>query len=80
MIDFQSLAFAPWPCPLGTSENSQPHARVIYGWFYSPHQTQSPEGTAEIPFCHVGSWPFQKKFVFIGVHPWLKLPLWHQNS
>src|SRR5580692_4696811 len=35
-------------CPSGTFENSQQHARVIYGWVHSRQPTQSPEGTAEI--------------------------------
>jgi hypothetical protein len=28
------------PCPSGTSENSQLHARVIYGWVHGPRPTQ----------------------------------------
>jgi hypothetical protein len=35
------------PCPSRTFENSQQHARVIYGWVRGPQQTQSPAGTAE---------------------------------
>src|ERR1700722_7538470 len=48
MIVLQSPATILRPCPLGTSENSQQHARVIYGWVQRPKTTQSPEGTAEI--------------------------------
>ena len=48
MTDFQSSASGLWPCPSGTFENSQQHARVIYGWVHSRQPTQSPEGTAEI--------------------------------
>jgi hypothetical protein len=42
------------PCPSGTFENSQQHARVIYGWVYRPQQIQSPEGTAETLFHLAG--------------------------
>jgi hypothetical protein len=48
MIDFQSSATALRPCPSGTFDNSQQHARVIYGWVHRPKPTLSPEGTAEI--------------------------------
>jgi hypothetical protein len=53
MIVFQSPSTVLRPCPSGTFENSQQHARVIYGWVHRPGLTQSPEGTAEI-FLHVG--------------------------
>src|ERR1700733_5734207 len=36
-------------CPFGTFENSQPHARVIYGWVHYPKPTLSPAGTKETP-------------------------------
>jgi hypothetical protein len=48
MIDFQSPTTALRPCPLGTFENSQQHARVIYGWVHGSQQIPSPVGTAEI--------------------------------
>jgi hypothetical protein len=38
-------------CPSGMSENSQQHARVIYGWSYRPTKNQSPAGTSEA-FVH----------------------------
>jgi hypothetical protein len=47
MIVLQSSATALRPCPSGTFENSQQHARVIYGWVYRPTKTQSPAGAAE---------------------------------
>jgi hypothetical protein len=48
MIDFQSPASDLRPCPSGTFENSQQHARVIYDWVNRPLPTQSPEGTTEV--------------------------------
>ena len=39
---------APLLCSPGTFENSQQHARVIYGWVHLPQPTQSPAGKAEI--------------------------------
>jgi hypothetical protein len=50
MIVLQSSALALRPCPSGTFENSQQHARVIYGWVPSSQSNQSPAGTAEILF------------------------------
>jgi hypothetical protein len=44
MIDFQSSATAPWPCPIGTFANSQQHARVIYGWVHGRQQIRVPRG------------------------------------
>jgi hypothetical protein len=48
MIDFQSSATALRLCPSGTSENSQQHARVIYGWVHRSQQIQNPAGMTEI--------------------------------
>jgi hypothetical protein len=48
MIDFQSSATALRPCPSGTFDNSQQHARVIYGWVHRPLSAPSPTGTAGI--------------------------------
>jgi hypothetical protein len=47
MIVLQSSATALRPCPLGTFENSQQHARVIYCWVYGRQPTPSPKGTTE---------------------------------
>jgi hypothetical protein len=35
------------PCPSRTSDNSQHHARVIYGWVQRLTKSQSPAGTPE---------------------------------
>src|SRR5580704_1558875 len=48
MIDLQSSATALQPCPSRTFENSQQHARVIYGWVHRPLKTQSPKWSTEI--------------------------------
>jgi hypothetical protein len=47
MIVLQSPTKVLRPCPSGTFENSQQHARVIYGWVHRLQQTQSPAGTTE---------------------------------
>jgi hypothetical protein len=64
MIDFQSSARALRPCPSGTFDNSQQHARVIYGWVHRPQPTPSPTGTAEtllglVHLCAFASWWFK---------------------
>jgi hypothetical protein len=48
MIDLQSSAITSWPCPSRAFENSQQHARVIYGWVHRPTKSQSPTGTTEV--------------------------------
>jgi hypothetical protein len=58
MIDFQSSCISACVldcggsaaafCPSGTFENSQQHARVIYGWVHRLIKIKSPAGTTEI--------------------------------
>jgi hypothetical protein len=36
-------------CPSGTSEYSQQHARVIYGWVHCPYQPKVPKGRQNPP-------------------------------
>src|SRR5580692_1958154 len=65
----QSALIEVCPCSPGTFENSQQHARVIYGWGRRSQPAQSPAGTAEIIMGLSG---LKYESVFIGVHPWLK--------
>jgi hypothetical protein len=64
----ECVRFSAAFCPSRTSENSQQHARVIYGWVHGPQQIQSLAGTTEIFLDLFG----QQKSVFISVHPWLE--------
>jgi hypothetical protein len=45
----QSALIEACPCPSGTSENSQQHARVIHGWVHRPHQPKVPQGRQNLP-------------------------------
>jgi hypothetical protein len=68
----QSALIEVRPCPSGTFENSQRHARVIYGWVHCPQPTQSPARTAEILSCLVSSSGF--------VHSWPSREIIRVNS
>jgi hypothetical protein len=49
MIVLQSSATVLRPCPSGIFENSQQHARVIYGWVHRPHQPKVPQRRQKLP-------------------------------
>jgi hypothetical protein len=40
-------------CPSGTFENSQQHARVIYGWVHGFHQAKVPQGRQKSVFIRL---------------------------
>jgi hypothetical protein len=80
MIGFQSLVSGLRPCPSGTFENSQQHARVIYGWVRRPLKTQSPAGTTENSFCHAIGTIAAKPFCSSRQNLSVAVSLWRKTS
>ena len=58
------------PCPSGIFENSQQHARAIYGWVHSLYALGA--SVAESMFIRLSAEALAKA----DVHPWLNCPFW----